>query len=171
MLSLACSSVRRTTKSLHGVGYVPKGGSRTVKQKTGQLRVLALAVPLMAVCMLGCGKTKFKVVPVEGKLVFADGTPLPAGTSIRLDPVAGEAGTATGTIDATGAFKLTHVSGRTGAEVGKYTVVLIPPKEGTAEFQKLVPKDYYEGSGALVADIQEGMKPLELQVPKIGTRR
>jgi hypothetical protein len=55
---------------------------------------------------------------------------------------------------------LTHVSGASGAEIGKYTIQVTPPKESAAEFYKLVSKDKAEGS--LSAEIKEGMGPLEL---------
>ena len=53
--------------------------------------------------------------------------------------------------------------------MGKYTVVLLPPKDNAAEFYKVVPKEYYEGSGNLVAEIKEGMGPLAFEVK--GTRK
>jgi hypothetical protein len=123
---------------------------------------LLVTVVLLA---LGCAKAKNKIVPVEGTLTFMDGSPLPAGTRIRIDPAEGGVGTATGAIDDTGAFNLIHVNGTTGAEVGKYVVLLLAPKDQEKSFYKMIPKDYYDGS-ILVAEVKEGMAPLTLKVPR-----
>ncbi len=115
---------------------------------------------------VGCAKaTKYKLVPVEGKILFADGKPLPAGTRLIFNPGEGGMGTASGVTDADGAFQLTHVSGAAGAEAGKYTVALSAPEGQQNTFFKIVPKDYYEG-GALFAEVKEGMSSLQLKVAK-----
>lgn len=125
---------------------------------------------ILAVAAAGCGApARYKVVPVEGKLLFNSGTPLPTGTRLRLDPAEGGMQTASATVDASGSFKLTHASGRSGAELGKYTVLLIPPMKSPEEFNRTVPAAYSQGSGNLVAEIKEGMGPLELKVQ--GTKK
>jgi hypothetical protein len=127
------------------------------------LRVLWTGLLAVVVAGVGCGKTRFKMVPVEGKISIANGKPIPAGTRLRFDPVEGSAGTATAEIGADGTFKLTHVSGQRGAEIGKYTITLLPPTDNQAEFLKTVPKEYYEGS-MLSAEVKEGMGPLDLKI-------
>jgi hypothetical protein len=131
-------------------------------------RVLLSASRLLVVVVLfsalGCGGTTKPRVPVAGKITFADGRPLPAGTTVLLNPSEGRVGTASGKTSADGSFELTHVTGASGAEVGKYTVKLLAP-EGDAEFYKTVPKDVVNGE-VLVAEVKEGMGALELTVPK-----
>lgn len=120
---------------------------------------------LLLALAAGCGgPTRYKVVPVEGKLTFANGKALPAGTQLRLDPVEGGMQIATATSGEDGSFKFTHASGAAGAELGKYTAVLLPPKDNPDAFYKSVPKAYYE-SGSLFVEVKEGMGPLELKVP------
>jgi hypothetical protein len=113
--------------------------------------------------LAGCGGTNRATVTVSGKIKFSDGKPLPAGTTVVLNPTEGGASTASGKTDADGAFTLSRPSG-SGVEIGKYTVALLAP-EGDKEFHKLVPKDVVDGS-VLSAEIKEGMGSLELTVPK-----
>jgi hypothetical protein len=129
------------------------------------MRLLCLAA-ILAIVGCGANSSRYKIVPVEGTLLFSSGTPLPKGTRLRLDPAEGGVKTASATIDSSGAFRLTHVSGRSGAELGKYTVVLMPPTTDPGDFNRLVPRAYCEGSGNLVAEIKDGMGPLELKVHK-----
>ncbi len=126
--------------------------------------VSAILLSLLALAG-GCGDTNKPMVRVEGKLTFGDGKPVPAGTKLLLNPAEGRTGTASATTEADGSFKLTHATGSSGAEVGKYTVQVLPPAEVEKEFFKRVSKDGAEGT--LVADIKEGMGPLELTLPKI----
>lgn len=133
---------------------------------------LAIAAAcLLAAALPGCGsKIKHKVVPVEGRIRFADGTALPAGTILLFNPSEGGSGTAMATTDEDGSFKLTHATGRDGAEVGKYSVLLRAPQGGEAQFYRLVARDYFDG-GALAADVEEGMPPLDFQVAAARFRR
>jgi hypothetical protein len=111
----------------------------------------------------GCGGPKNKIVPVEGKILFGDGKPLPAGTRLIFNPGQGGTGTATGITEADGSFKVTHVSGRRGAEVGTYAILLAAPEGERESFVKIVPEKYREG-GVLSMEVKEGMPPLELRV-------
>lgn len=134
-----------------------------ISAPVGRVRFFLLAVLLAAA--VGCGgEVKRSRVEVNGNIKFADGKLLPAGTTVLLNPSEGGAGTASGKTEADGSFKLTHTSGGGGAEVGKYTVKLLAP-EGDKEFYKIVPMDVVDGD-VLVAEIKEGMGPLELTVPK-----
>lgn len=126
-------------------------------------RNCAALLTLLALC-LGCTQTEKPIVKVEGKAKFSDGKPLPTGTKLMFNPAEGRTGTASATVEADGAFKLIHVSGSTGAEVGKYSIQVTPPKEAATEFYKLVSKDAAEGT--LFAEIKEGMGPLELTLQK-----
>jgi hypothetical protein len=129
-----------------------------------RLGVVPLA--LLLVFASGCGlKARNKIVPVEGKITFADGAPLPEGTQLVFNPGEGGMGTASGVTSSDGTFRLKHVSGATGAEVGKYVVVLRAPADNPGNFYKIVPKDYYD-AGALSAEVTEGMQPLGFKVPR-----
>jgi hypothetical protein len=126
--------------------------------------VRAAALAGFATLAAGCSQTDKPIVPVEGKIKFSDGKPVPAGTKLMFEPTEGRTGTASATVEAEGAFKLKHVSGSGGAEIGKYTIQVKPTREGEAEFYKMVSKDKAEGS--LYAEVKEGMGPLELTLNK-----
>jgi hypothetical protein len=117
-----------------------------------------------ALFLTGCSGASKPQVVVEGTIKFADGKYLPAGTTVMLNPTEGGTGTASGKTDDQGSFKLTHVSGSGGPEIGKYTVKLVAP-EGDQEFYKTMPNDVVNGD-VLTAEIKEGMGKLELTIPK-----
>jgi hypothetical protein len=121
---------------------------------------------VLALFVIGCSsKTEKPVVAVEGKITFEDGSPLPIGTRVVFNPSEGKVGTSTGITDASGSFKLVHVSGSSGAEVGKYNIMLLAPEDGnTAAFYKQVPRDYYEG-GVLTTEIKQGTS-IVLKIPR-----
>src|SRR5213592_1553362 len=79
---------------------------------------------LLTVCV-GCGgQPKY---PVEGKVVFKDGTPLPGGMVVfsPVDP-AGRSG-ARGYIQADGTFQLSMDQTNDGTLEGRYRVLVVPP--------------------------------------------
>lgn len=121
-----------------------------------------LLLAALVLAATGCQGTKYSVVPVTGKLTWADGTPLPAGTKIRFTPYEGGMGTCEAVTSQDGSFTVKHSSGRTGAEEGKYIVLLSAP-DGDAMFYRKVPKDYYDG-GVFMAEVKTGMSPLEFKV-------
>jgi hypothetical protein len=127
---------------------------------------------LIAFFVSGCGKmdVRFPIVSAQGKLTFEDGNPLPVGTRVQLNPTEGKVGLSSAMTDAEGSFTLQHVSGRPGAEIGMYTVVLQPPLEGDGTFEKMVPREYY-GEGAFAVEVKEGMAPIELKVKKLAAKR
>jgi len=125
---------------------------------------VAIVFSSLLALSLGCGRdTKDKIVQVEGKIHFANGKPLPAGTLLLFNPSEGGAGAATGATAADGTFKLVHATGRDGAELGKYAVILRAPRDNEADFYRIVPKDYYD-AGVLSAEVAEGMSPLDFSV-------
>jgi hypothetical protein len=126
---------------------------------------------VLALFVVGCGKTKYPLVPVEGRIAFADGTKLPAGTRVVFNPGEGGMGTASGITDVDGVFRLKHANGSNGAEVGKYVVVLRAPEGNPGDFYQRVPKEYCDAGGFTV-EVKEGMSPLDLkiQLPKRRSR-
>ena len=135
-------------------------------RRRAMIRLMGLVAVVAAA---GCDGPKNKVVPVTGKVVFADGKPLPAGTTVLFEPVEGGVGTASGEVGADGSFTMTHATAGAGAEVGKYTVKLYPPRAGAAEFYRAVAKDFAEGG--LSVEVKDGMSPVELKVPQGKGRR
>jgi hypothetical protein len=118
-----------------------------------------------AILVAGCGNpNQTKVVPVQGKIAFADGKPLPVGSRLLFNPADGKMGNAAAVTDETGAFKVTHQSGSSGAAVGKYTVQVAAPEGGNADFYKIVPRTYFDNGGILTAEVTEGMAPLNYTV-------
>src|SRR5688500_4426121 len=103
--------------------------------------IIAVMTPLIAV---GCNRTRYPIVGVSGKILFADGKPLPEGTQLIFHPSEGRMGAASAETQADGTFSVEHVSGAAGAEVGKYIVTLVAPPDDTS-FSKLIPKEYCEG--------------------------
>jgi hypothetical protein len=122
-------------------------------------------IVVSACCLLGagCGKTKYKIVDVKGKIAFQDGKPLPNGTKLIFQPAVGMTGGAWGITDDAGSFQVEHVNGSDGAELGKYTVLLAAPTDNSEAFYSSVPKEYVEG-GVFAVEVKEGMPPLELKV-------
>jgi hypothetical protein len=90
---------------------------------------------------------------------------------LLFNPSEGGSGTAIGATEADGSFRLVHVSGQQGAEIGKYAVLLRAPQGDDGAFYRTVPKDYFDG-GVLAAEIAEGMAPLDFAVatPRAGRR-
>jgi hypothetical protein len=115
----------------------------------------------------GCGGKKYEnMVAVEGKVLFKDGKPLPKGTRLYFHPATGKMGTATAITEEDGTFRLVHESGFKGTAIGKYAVQLAAPENDKEAFFKIVPKDFYEGTGALTADVKEPMGKLSFEIPK-----
>jgi hypothetical protein len=133
------------------------------------MRHLCIAVACLVLCFSGCSGTRFKVIPVTGKIAFADGTALPTGTRLQFNPVEGRVGAGSAVTSADGSFEVTHSNGSSGLEEGKYIVLLHPPEGDRTTFQQLVPKDYCDG-GVLSAEAKEGMGPLNFTVQKLRKR-
>jgi hypothetical protein len=129
------------------------------------LKFASLALGLLMIALPGCGKSYPKMVAVEGKVAFKDGSLLPKGTRLYFHPATGKMGTASAVLEEDGSFRVKHESGALGTAIGKYTVQLAAP-ENDKTFFKLIPKDYYEGTGNLTADVKDGMSPLSFQVIK-----
>jgi hypothetical protein len=130
-------------------------------------RIVGVGLVGLLLALSGCGAaTQNPIVPVGGKIAFANGKKLPTGTRLLFNPVEGRVGTAVGATAEDGSFQMTHVTGGTGAEEGKYTVQLLPPEANSNEFLEVVPRDYREG-GMLFAEVKAGMQPLEFKVPAV----
>ncbi|HQR08074.1 MAG TPA: hypothetical protein PLN21_14695 [Gemmatales bacterium] len=128
--------------------------------------LLTCVLALLTSTLPGCSSNTAKLVPVEGKVLFADGKPLPKGTRLIFNPNEGKMGSATAVTDETGSFQAVHQSGSKGAAIGKYSVQLVSPEGEQKTFYKAVPSKYYEGTGDLVADVNEGMSPLHFTLKK-----
>ncbi|GBD35915.1 hypothetical protein HRbin36_01030 [bacterium HR36] len=124
-----------------------------------------LVLVLITLNNLGCGGPKRPLVEVSGKVLFDDGAPLPAGTRIILEPMEGGIGAASGETSADGSFRLRHVSGKTGAELGQYRVRLAAPKGDHGAFLQLVPPSYVEGN-ELFLEVKQSMGEVTLRVKR-----
>jgi hypothetical protein len=119
----------------------------------------AIAVWLAATCAVaGCGSRR--LYPVQGQVLFKDGTPLTGGWVVfePLDPSVGAS--ATGDIQSDGTFRLGTERKGDGAAEGRYRVFIHPPLGGTPA----------EGTaGPSVADPRYralGSDPLEVEVKR-----
>lgn len=77
---------------------------------------------------VGCGESRLPTHPVEGKVLFSDGQPLP-GAVVEfqsLDPAAGQLN-ARGLTAADGTYRLTTYVEGDGAIAGEHAVIVVPP--------------------------------------------
>ncbi len=80
------------------------------------------AITLLPLCV-GCNNGQLKTYPVQGKVVFADGSPVKVGT---VETKSVEHGVqATGTINLDGTFTLTTYKPDDGAVAGQHRCVVI----------------------------------------------
>lgn len=126
-------------------------------------RVVVL-IAVLLVAAFGCNGPRYKIIPVEGKISFDDGSPLPTGTRLIFAPADGNVGVATGVTMQDGFFKLKHANGSFGAEECSYTIALIAPVDDDGTFFNLVHPAYADGQFA--AQVKDGMEPLKFTVVK-----
>lgn len=115
-----------------------------------------------ALAASGCGR-KNETVDVSGKILYANNKPLPEGTRLHFEPTEGDRKAAMAVTTADGSFEVKHSQGGSGAEVGNYSIRVIPPEGFQGNFGKLVPESYIEGH-VLKVEVKEGLAPLELKV-------
>src|SRR5687767_10062189 len=85
---------------------------------------LSLSMTAVAVLAAGCGTKGLVTYPVEGRVVFADGTPLPGGT-IEFESLEGQPQVnARGSIESDGTFRLVTPPDREGAVAGAHRVLV-----------------------------------------------
>lgn len=141
-------------------------------------QLLALFAVLSPLGVAGCGgDTPFRIVPVSGKVTYADGSPI-AGTEVRVTFVPQEASpvgqahpmAAQGTLRPDGTFsELTSHHFGDGAIVGRHkvTVLAVDPMERPLD---AVPARYRDASTTpLEATVEKGGKNyFELTVERGG---
>lgn len=127
--------------------------------------MVLMAIGLVAVYNLGCGGPKRPMIPVKGRVVFEDGTPLPAGTRIILEPMEGDLQAASGETGQDGSFSVQHATGKLGAEVGKYRVRFAAPKGDQGAFLQMVPDSYLDGQETYL-EVKQGMGEVTLKVKR-----
>ena len=113
--------------------------------------------------LVGCTDTKYKLVPVHGKIAFSDGKTLPPGTKLLFRPFEGGMGGGSADLNPDGSFDGKHAKGMNGMEIGKYTVLLQGPKNDADFYKKISPVYYNDG---LPVEIKEGMQPLDIKIKK-----
>jgi hypothetical protein len=131
---------------------------------------VALAAALLAVA--GCGD---KMGQVDGKLVWADGTPAKelAGSQVVFESAATRT-SARGTVGPEGNFRLGTKAPDDGAPVGEYQVVVVEHRknanaEGTVLMPALLAPKYGElKTSGLTATVKSGVTPVTLTVERAG---
>ena len=128
--------------------------------------VVAVALAMMTVALLGCGSRHPQTYPAGGKVVFQDGSPMPGGM-IELEWIGEDTGksgkaapNARAAIGPDGSFRLTTFKEFDGALPGRHRVLVRPPvveggilADGQPEWARagksiLDPKfEHYESSG------------------------
>lgn len=120
-----------------------------------------LMVVSLFLLLIGCGKSKYPIIPVEGKVIGDNN--LPAGTKLLFTPAEGGMQTASATLDAAGYFTVKHLSGKSGAELGKYIVTVRAPDGMKSGFYDvMVTKKYYDEGVAI--EVKAGMGELVLRI-------
>src|SRR5438876_8466234 len=103
---------------------------------------------LVSVALAGCSSGK-RLYPVEGTVVFDDGTPAAelAGGTVSLESVEDKSN-ASGAIGPDGTFRLKTPLGQDGAPAGTYRVI-VQPKEGADRNRPPIDRRYgrYDTSG------------------------
>ncbi len=102
----------------------PEATSRSTTRATTWSTVLKSTVLfLLLACALGCGESQLKTYPVQGKVLFADGSPVKLGTIECLSETHGIQ--ATGTINRDGTFRLKTYRDDDGAVEGLHKCVIV----------------------------------------------
>lgn len=83
------------------------------------------SLPLLFLCLAGCGSSdRVSVYPVRGAVLF-DGQPMAGGGAISFVPLAAQKGKAAGgTIEPDGTFKMSTYGDGDGSMAGKFRVVI-----------------------------------------------
>jgi hypothetical protein len=127
------------------------GPKRKEKAAMSPLRLVArrllLITPLLLLLVAGCGGNK--TYPVQGRVVFKDGTPIEplVGGQVVFEPLdPGAKESARGIIQPDGTFRLGTHDTADGAPLGRYRVLVSP--------QPLPPKDAEKRPPAPVVDLR-----------------
>lgn len=92
-----------------------------------------LILTSLLVCLIGCGGSR--IYPVEGTIVYADGTPAGkelAGYQVTFESVEKKIG-ASGMVTEEGTFQLSTEKPNDGALMGKHKVAITAPIEDVAD--------------------------------------
>lgn len=122
---------------------------------------------VMAGCVGSGALPRPEGVKVSGKILQANGSPLPGGTLI-LRPDKGLYG-ATAIIQSDGSFALQDTSGNTETVTGKYQVFVSFPNPSHVTLSKSVAKRYQEsddGDSDVFVDIQQPTEELIIRLKK-----
>lgn len=102
----------------------PEAISRsTTWSTTWSIALKSTVLFFLMVCALGCGESQLKTYPVQGKVLFADGSPVKLGTIECLSETHGIQ--ATGTINRDGTFRLKTYRDDDGAVEGLHKCVIV----------------------------------------------
>lgn len=121
---------------------------------------LALTVAAIGLGLAGCGGDRY--YPVEGQLVWRDGTPVKELEGARVNFDAPEKSTgASGVVQPDGTFRLTTMSPDDGALPGKYKVVISERRQsaGGSLLSPTIADMRYLDAGT--SDLTAEVKPLK----------
>ena len=100
-------------------------------------RVLRLLAAVLLCCAAGCGQSRY---PVSGKVLFADGAPLDAGTIMGEATLeGGKTVMVQGNIEKDGSFSLGTDKPGDGVPPGKYKLLVAPRAMSEVEERSLPP--------------------------------
>ena len=142
----------------------------TIPSRSGQCLLLFIALSLV-----GCDDDgRRKTYPVSGKVVFANGSPLPGGTVMCVsDSKYGDALSARGSINEDGTFVLGTYEEDDGAVEGRHVVALIPPAppnhnpDAGPPPRMIHPRfEHHDSSGLEFEVTSDGLEELTLEVSK-----
>lgn len=125
----------------------------------------ALACAALLAAATGCGGKR--LYPVEGVVVFDDGSPDPklAGGTVSLESVA-DRSNASGRVERDGTFRVRGPLGEDGVPAGAYRVLVLPPEGADRQHPPLDPRfARYETSGVEVA-VTEGPNKVTVTVAR-----
>ena len=96
---------------------------------------LPALVAAVGVAVGGCGAKTPPTYPVEGKVVFADGSPLSGGlVEFESVPAEGMPVNARGIIQSDGSFRLTTYAEGDGALAGKHRAIVVGPRPIASQY-------------------------------------
>ncbi len=130
----------------------------------------AVVLLLLSALISGCGSGLY---PVNGRVTYEDGSPVPGGTVIGEAQVEGKMVSAQGAIARDGTFSWGTTSRGDGAWPGSYRVVIMPRALGESErAQGMVPAvaskyTRYESSG-IAFEVKAGKNQLNIVVSRPG---
>ncbi|QDU28239.1 hypothetical protein ETAA8_33390 [Anatilimnocola aggregata] len=127
---------------------------------------------LLAILFLaGCGDTGPKTYKIPGKLVYEDGTPVPAASVVFQTTLDGQVIPARGVSTPEGQFELTTFNDGDGVVAGEHDVAIspVPAPEGAKPVQPPVPSKYGDfANSGLRTSVTPETKEIVITIDRLG---